>query len=397
MTLPLSRVLLPGSLLVLLGAPVLPAQECLDCHGQPGSAVSFKDGSSKDVTIDPAAWAESVHGQMGASCTDCHAEHAEYPHPEVRAGSARDYTLAHYTSCQQCHEDQFKKLLDSAHMKVIAAGNKNAAVCSDCHNPHVQPKIKGEDGKLTTEGRIAVPATCARCHAEIQSSYRESVHGSALGHGNPDVPTCIDCHGSHDIADPLTAAFRLASPKMCSTCHTDAVRMARYGLSTQVLRTYVADFHGRTVTLFAERHPDQQTNKPVCYDCHGFHDVKKVDDPEKGLHVKGNLLRTCQKCHPGATENFPDSWLSHYIPDRERTPLVYWVDAFYKVLIPATLGGMSLFVLTDFARRRVDARRERRAREEEEAAREEAEIAREAAAKGPDTSGGPADGKGGAA
>ena len=356
----LAAALLLGSALVLLGAPVR-AQECLDCHGQPGSSVSFKDGSSKDITIDPDAWAASVHGAMGASCTDCHTEHAEYPHPELKAGGAREYTLSHYNSCEQCHEDQFKKQLDGVHMKAIAAGNKNAAVCSDCHDPHSQQKITGEDGKLLPQGRLAVPQTCARCHAEIQAKYRESVHGAALVDGNPDVPTCIDCHGVHDIPDPRTAAFRLASPRMCADCHTDAKKMAKYKLSTQVLRTYVADFHGRTVTLFAEKHPDQQTNKPVCYDCHGFHDVKKVDDPEKGLHVKGNLLRTCQKCHPGATENFPDSWLSHYIPDRERAPLVYWVDAFYKVLIPGTLGGMALFVLTDFARRRVDGRRARRA------------------------------------
>jgi hypothetical protein len=360
----LAAAWLLGSALVLLGAPAR-AQECLDCHGQPGSSVSFKDGSSKDITIDPAAWAASVHGAMGASCTDCHTEHAEYPHPELKAGSAREYTLSHYSSCEQCHEENFKKQLDGVHMKFIAAGNKNAAVCSDCHDPHAQKKIKGEDGKLTREGRVGIPGTCAKCHAEIQAKYRESVHGAALVDGNPDVPTCIDCHGSHAISDPTTVAFRLASPKMCSTCHTDAEKMAKYGLSTQVLRTYVADFHGRTVTLFEKEHPDQQTNKPVCYDCHGFHDVKRVDDPEKGLHVKGNLLQTCQKCHPGATENFPDSWLSHYIPDRERAPLVYWVDAFYKVLIPGTLGGMALFVLTDFARRRVDARRERRTRADE--------------------------------
>ena len=47
-------------------------------------SVSFKDGSSKDVTIDPKAWAASVHGSMGVGCTDCHTEHKEYPHPELR-------------------------------------------------------------------------------------------------------------------------------------------------------------------------------------------------------------------------------------------------------------------------------------------------------------------------
>ena len=350
--------LLLGSVLPLLGASAR-AQECLDCHGQPGSSVTFKDGSSRDVTIDKDAWAASVHGSMGASCIDCHAGHEAYPHPDLAAGSARDYALSHYTSCEQCHEDQFRKQLDSVHIKTIAAGNKNAAVCSDCHNPHTQKKITGEGGKLLPEGRVGIPQTCARCHGGIQKQYRESVHGSALVDGNPDVPTCIDCHGVHDIRDPRTAEFRLASPRLCADCHTDARKMAKYGLSTQVLRTYVADFHGSTVTLFQRRHPDQVTNKPVCYDCHGVHDIASKTDPRKGLQVKAHLLETCRKCHPDATTNFPDAWLSHYVPTRDRAPLVYWSRLAYRILIPGVVGGMVLFVASDFVRRRLDRRRSR--------------------------------------
>lgn len=358
--------LLLGSALLLVAGASGRAQECLDCHGLAGSTVTFKDGSEKDVTIDPDAWAASVHGQMALACTDCHTEHAEYPHPELEARSARDYTLSHYTSCQQCHEDQFQKQIDGVHMKVIAAGNKNAAVCSDCHNPHVQKKITDEDGKLTLEGRVGIPGTCARCHGEIQERYRASVHGAALVDGNHDVPTCIDCHGVHDIPDPRTAEFRLASPRLCADCHTDAQKMAKYGLSTRVLRTYVADFHGSTVTLFQRQHPDQVTNKPVCYDCHGVHDIASKSDPKKSLHVKANLLTTCQKCHPDATVNFPDAWLSHYIPTRDRAPLVYWARLAYQILIPTVVGGMALFVASDFVRRRIDRRRERRGHVEPE-------------------------------
>ena len=40
--------------------------------------------------------------------------------------------------------------------------------------------------------------------------------------------------------------------------------------------------------------------------------------------------------------------MSHYIPDRQRTPLVYWARALYLLLIPATIGGMLLFVVTDY-------------------------------------------------
>jgi hypothetical protein len=144
--------------------------------------------------------------------------------------------------------------------------------------------------------------------------------------------------------------------------------MARYSLSTAVLETYVADFHGSTVTLFQKSRPDQETNKPVCYDCHGVHDIPHTRDPDKGIRTKANLLRTCQQCHPGATGNFPDAWMSHFIPDRERTPTVYWVGWLYKILIPLTVGGMLLFVGTDFVRRRIDLARP--ARESETPAEE---------------------------
>ncbi len=231
------------------------------------------------------------------------------------AGSARDYTIANYTSCETCHEEQFKKQLDGVHLKAIAAGNKNAAVCSDCHNPHAQKKITGDDGKLLPEGRVGIPGTCARCHAAIQGQYRQSVHGAALVDGNPDVPTCIDCHGVHDISDPRTAAFRLASPRLCADCHTDAQKMEKYGLSTQVLRTYVADFHGSTVTLFQRRHPDQVTNKPVCYDCHGIHDIASKHDPQKGLQVKANLLAHLPEVPPRRHHELPGRVAQPLRPD----------------------------------------------------------------------------------
>jgi len=352
-------VLLGSALLLLAASSPAGAQECLDCHGEPGSSVSFRGGGSRDVTIDPKAWEASVHGSMGVACTDCHSEIKEYPHPEVTDRSARDMTLRLYTSCRQCHEDQFEKTLDSVHQRALAAGNKKAAVCADCHDPHTQKKITGDDGRLLPEGRVGIPQTCRRCHEQIYDQYRLSVHGNALVHGNPDVPTCIDCHGVHDIADPTTAQFRLASPRMCADCHTDPKRMAKYKLSTQVLRTYVADFHGSTVTLFQRRHPDQRTNKPVCYDCHGIHDIASKTDPKKGLQVKANLLHTCQKCHPDASTNFPDAWLSHYIPTKDRNPVVYWARVAYNILIPGVVGGMLLFVGSDFVRRRIERRRAR--------------------------------------
>ena len=230
------------------------------------------------------------------SCIACHADTQKVPHPKRTTETLREVTLKYYTSCQQCHAEQFNKTLDSVHQKALAGGNLNAAVCADCHNPHAQQRLTdAATGQLLDSARLHVADTCAKCHNAIYDTYKQSVHGAALTQeGNLDVPTCIDCHGVHNIQDPTTATFRNSTPYLCATCHTDETLMGKYGLSTQVLNTYVADFHGTTVMLFDKTYPDQPTNKPVCTDCHGVHDIAKSDDPAKGLAVKENLLARCQ-------------------------------------------------------------------------------------------------------
>jgi hypothetical protein len=127
--------------------------------------------------------------------------------------------------------------------------------------------------------------------------------------------------------------------------------MNKYGISTEVMKTYVADFHGTTITLFKQEGADQPSNKPVCYDCHGVHNISRVDDPNTGLEIQQNLLTACQKCHPDATANFPTSWMSHYIASPTKFPLVFYVQWFYNLFIPGVLGVMGLIVLTDILRK----------------------------------------------
>jgi hypothetical protein len=152
----------------------------------------------------------------------------------------------------------------------------------------------------------------------------------------------------HNISDPTTIQARLNSPDLCADCHADQELMDRYDISTEVFDTYVADFHGSTVTLFAHQDPNLETNKAVCFDCHGVHDIRSPDDPESGIKV--NLLETCRQCHPDASENFPDAWTSHYEPSVENNTLVYLVNQFYRILVPATLGFFGFLVVTDIYR-----------------------------------------------
>jgi len=325
-------------------------EACLACHATPDMRTQLPSGEELFLTVDRGVFEGSVHGKAGLACTQCHTDIQDFPHDPITASTRREFTLQLYTACARCHQDKYDATLDSVHQKALAGGNNEAAVCTDCHGAH--------DAQPPDQPRSRIPQTCERCHSEIYNLYKDSVHGSALiGEGNPDVPSCVDCHGVHNIEGPLTGPFRLFSPQICAKCHANAELMSQYNINTNVFNSYVSDFHGTTVVLFEKIAPDQETNKPVCIDCHGVHDIRRPDDPASTVGSKEKLLATCRKCHPGADANFPTAWLGHYAPSPQKAPLVYFVDLFYKLFIPGVLGFMVVFVAADAGRRILNRRR----------------------------------------
>jgi nitrate/TMAO reductase-like tetraheme cytochrome c subunit len=329
--------------------PIVGNEVCLGCHGQPGLTMTLVNGDVLDLYVNPDTYVASIHGQDGYACVQCHTNLGNYPHPAFTAIDLRDTSLILTKVCDRCHSGEYNLTMDSVHAAELAIGVKEAAVCTDCHGSHdVHQWTDAKTGALLPSARLSIPTTCSKCHNAIYQKYRTSVHGAALtDEANSDVPTCIDCHGVHNIGNPTTAAFRLKSPELCAGCHTNPAIMDKYGISTDVLNTYVADFHGTTVTLFEKQSPDAPTNKPVCYDCHGIHDISRVDDPKTGIQMQQNLLVRCKVCHPDASSNFPSAWMSHYIPSPAHYSLVFYVNLFYKFFIPLVLGGMVVLVGMD--------------------------------------------------
>ncbi len=337
-------------------------QQCKNCHSLLTSWITLESGEVIDPHVTPAHIDASVHGfrevdgmqYTPLECTDCHRdeEYTSYPHPDLEFATRRELTLARETICQDCHTNIFDETRDGIHNQALAGGNQDAATCFDCHGSHeIQPP---------NEPRQRVSDTCGACHEEIEQQYVQSVHGAALvGENNPDVPVCTDCHGAHNVAQATGNEFRLASTQMCGNCHGDQSIMDKYGISTDVMATYVADFHGTTSVLFARETVDQKINTAVCYDCHGIHNILPATD-ENSQIMQANLLATCQQCHPDATENFSASWMSHYRPSLEHYPLVYFVNLFYRVVIPVTVGAFVLFIASDVYRRLLDRMRGRK-------------------------------------
>jgi hypothetical protein len=332
---------LGAGLAVLALAVPSPAQEtvaeeaetCLSCHADEQLAVSFRDGGSGTLFVDGQVLARSVHAGK-VRCTDCHPGMQEVPHREHAFRDAAGFRATFADACRRCHVDKYTKLADGVHYRLLPKGE--APVCSDCHGAH--------DVARAAEPRTRVSETCAACHSEVGEAYAASVHGRGLTGGKEhDVPVCTDCHRSHDIAGPHDQSWLVRTPQMCGGCHADEKRMKKYGLSTAVLRTYLADFHGMTASLSHAAQDGDRRLTALCSDCHGVHDISRPDDPQRG--VRANLVVTCRKCHAGADEKFPSAWLSHYEPSWKKAPLVHAVRLFYRALIPFMIGGLALQVL----------------------------------------------------
>jgi hypothetical protein len=181
-----------------------------------------------------------------------------------------------------------------------------------------------------------VPATCGRCHVGIKERYDRGIHAAVLKQGNARAPGCADCHTAHAIQRADTDKWRLSVTAECGTCHASVVESFR--------RT----FHGKVTEMGFGR-------VAACADCHGAHDILPASDAAS-MVSRGRLVQTCSKCHQGVNERF-----IQYDPHPDprnftRSPLLWWINRFYTVLIAGCFGFFGLHSLLWFRRSAKDRR-----------------------------------------
>lgn len=312
-------------------------QYCMSCHGL-ALSMTFRSGEQVPLTIEKKVLEDSAHARL--SCSDCHYGFSSEEHPLRTFRTKREYTLGSSESCRRCHFDKYTKILESVHYTVLSQGNQQAPVCTDCHGAH--SVARGNIEKSLTTRR------CQGCHPSIYEIYSKSVHGKALfDENNQDVPVCIDCHTAHNILLPTTLDYHEKIPALCSGCHGNKALMEKYGLSTNVVKSYLSDFHGVTLGFYKKQR--EALNKParpiaVCTDCHGIHGITSTRGTELTL-MKEKIVKRCQQCHKDAPKNFPDAWLSHYEPSLKSAPLTYLANLLYRIFIPILLIGLFLQIL----------------------------------------------------
>ncbi len=166
--------------------------------------------------------------------------------------------------------------------------------CVECHE---------DAARLPHEARLNRVTCATSCHAEEAAAYRGSSHFRALEGKNPLAPTCVSCHGGHDIlraSDRRAPQHKLNSLHLCGDCHEQhSARGDGTGGASRVA-DYLDSVHARAVTKAGV--PMAAT----CADCHGAHGVRPAKDPESMVH-RGNVPRTCGTCHVGVVEEYSKS------------------------------------------------------------------------------------------
>ncbi len=283
--------------------------DCSNCHAQQFEAFS-----------------ESTHGQLYSKkdpaapyCTDCHGDHKILSKNEADSPTSR---MKIPVLCAQCHgegkkqKDVVTPYLAGTHGKgLMEKGLISAAVCTDCHTTHNELPASNPQSSINPAN---LTLTCAECHRGIYQKFSLSIHSPIITKTDKRLPSCSDCHMSHDIQRTDQDSFMQQIGHQCGNCHED------------VAKTYFETYHGKAYLL-------GHSEAAKCSDCHGSHDILKPSDPNSHLS-RNNVVNTCKKCHPGSNRKFT-GYLTHATHhNRIKYPILFF-----------TFWGMALLLVGTFA------------------------------------------------
>ncbi len=331
---------------------------CGKCHREGAPVARTRDIPQTNILEN---YTESIHGEgllkkgliVAATCASCHTSHQILPHTDPRSTIARQNIAS---TCTKCHAQ-----IESVHRKVIRGElwEKEQHVlpaCVDCHQPHKARKVFYDQGmadrdclschekpdiRSSKDNRslhvdaaelarsrhaktacsqchsgvnlssrrpcesITARVDCSMCHAQVVEQYQGSIHGQLAAKGDPNAPTCMECHGTHGILGKASAdsrTFPTNVPDLCARCHREGEKAAvRYtGTEHDIIRRYTESIHGKGLLQSG------LVVTAMCTDCHTAHGEKPKSDPTSTVYAK-NIPSTCGRCHHGIEEMFVQS------------------------------------------------------------------------------------------
>jgi hypothetical protein len=222
------------------------------------------------------------------------------------------------STCIKCHLEAGDEVARPVLLLKKSIHKEKEVACHDCHGG--DPAAEDQDEAMSEDKGFRgvpsyeeIPEFCARCHSDQEKmkfynlrtdqlkKYKTSQHGKLLYEkGDPNVATCVSCHGVHDIRsknDPRSTVFKTNIPETCSRCHSDPQRMAPYGIPTDQYEQYKKSVHGERLLV------KKDFRAPECAHCHGIHAASPPGFTE--------ITNLCGYCHSKIAKYFKES--PHYI------------------------------------------------------------------------------------
>ncbi len=240
--------------------------DCVVCHG----------GNPADLTFSSMDRTKGFKGRIRREkipllCAGCHSD------------SEKMLQYGHFF-------DQYNIYKGSRHGKLLIAGDKKVAVCTDCHGVH---NIRRVSDPVSSAYWKNIPLTCAKCHSDKEymkdygipvgqfEQYRESVHGRLrLEKGDMRSPGCPDCHGSHGATPPGVTEVE----NVCGKCHV------------LQQKNFMNSPHRKAL---------EKKKLKECITCHGSHGTQVAgSDLFTGGLKENNNGMGCLACHKENTDEY---------------------------------------------------------------------------------------------
>jgi len=317
---------------------------CAQCHTQvksilkrPCAAITKKVDCSICHADVVAQYKTSIHGKLAAEgnlnapkCLTCHNPHKTQSHTSPASPT---FATNIPKLCGQCHaagkpaakmigdnNHVVKSYINSVHGKgLLESGLVIAAKCTDCHTAHHQLSPKNPESSVSKKH---LANTCGKCHKGIEDKFKSSIHWQGNVITKKELPTCEDCHSSHNISRITIKGFRTKMMDKCGKCHKEEAA------------TYFKTVHGQVSRLGEKR-------AAKCWDCHSTHKILPPDNPRSTLSY-ANVVQTCGKCHTGSHREFA-GYLTHATHhNREKYPYLFYTFWFMTILL---IGTLTFFVI----------------------------------------------------
>ncbi|MEM7828488.1 MAG: cytochrome c3 family protein [Candidatus Aenigmatarchaeota archaeon] len=210
--------------------------------------------------------------------------------------------------CIVCHSELSDNLVIPVQQWKESVHSRAGVECQDCHggNPRSMDMAESMNRAKGFKGRpsaIEIPQLCGGCHSDVRkmrqynlrtdqlAEYKTSIHGKRLFEKkDPNVATCISCHGTHDIKkkdDPRSRVYKTNVPEMCGSCHSNKEKMKGYKIPTNQLDEYMESHHAKV--LYGKIPGKNPMLAPNCADCHGIHGATPPGVDE--------VVNVCGNCH----------------------------------------------------------------------------------------------------